>query len=204
MVAGSASAPAAFYISGQHEHLPIYPRDGQGIRPKPREVLRVFLLRTISIRIGPFQVVDQPVPHVVQIQWHWDCPEAADCHLYVELPPALAVSLERAHARGVPLCAPPSAQGTNIVYDLQFPPPLRKAGTTVTRICGHHLPHFCSKALHGSIPAIVCISRLHFDPYLIYAIAEPRDARPCFAEPRDARPCFGRSIHWAARDTRFL
>ena len=56
----------------------------------------MFLLRPSSDRIGLFQVVDQPVSHVVQIQWHWDRPEAADCHLYVELPPALAVSLERA------------------------------------------------------------------------------------------------------------
>ena len=38
-------------------HLPITPRDGPGIRPEPREVLRVFFLRPSSDRIGLFQVV---------------------------------------------------------------------------------------------------------------------------------------------------
>ena len=48
----------------------------------------------------------------------------------------------------------------------------------------------------GNTPATVCIMRLLFAPYWM--------SESAIAEPRNAHPCSCRSIHWAARDTRFF
>ena len=108
------------------------------------------LLRPSSDRIGLFQAVDQPVPHVVQIQWHWDRPEAADWHLYVELPPVLDVSLERAEynccervvCRYARLLQR-RASTLYITYSFRLP----SGGPPQSRhCCDADLPHLCSKA----------------------------------------------------------
>ena len=57
-------------------------------------ILRRSLLQPVSIRVGLFQIVDQPVQHVGQIYGDRDRAEAVDCRLYVELPFAHALCLE--------------------------------------------------------------------------------------------------------------
>ena len=100
------------------------------------------LVLPVSIRAGLFQIIDEPVPHVVQIQRHWDRTEAADCRLYVELPPNHAVCLKRPNIIAASAwCAASGHQFSMWLMVSAFPPQ--------SRHCGHGdagLPHLCSKA----------------------------------------------------------